>query len=519
MFVSNNAKPYTMKKILKYSGLLLIALMFTRCELDVIPQDALTSEQITTTSDGLPSLVNGLYAIFMQTDGNNGYVRQYFQLSDFASDDIVCAYKTEDDLINSFRYKDRSAEKSNINSFWEMSYKIIYGANVAISMADLKGDDPYTNQLKGESYFLRAFATHNLVRLFAKPYSDANKSQPGVIIRESKTDNMPKARASLEDTYNYIIGSLKKAESVMSEQMPAQRNNDNHKFASIYAVWAELSRVYLYKGELDSCILYSDKLINSGKFELETPENFPDYFANAKSGSESIWLIPYNLVDDQLNGSVASMIFNGNNCWAEEGASASILADMGYGTGMVDIDQRWKYIVTDAAVVKNGVNMFYISKFSGQDGSPTLSSPVMFRLAEIYLNRAEAYAKKADVANAVADLNTLRENRLIVPEGSSISDYLYDNAIPANKIVDVVLKERRIELSFEGHRIFDLLRSGKDVVRNYWGFHLDSYNGVPSGNEPGLDKPGVFFQAGDKNLIYPIPSSEITTNKLCQPNL
>ena len=43
--------------------------------------------------------------------------------------------------------------------------------------------------------------------------------------------------------------------------------------------------------------------------------------------------------------------------------------------------------------------MFYISKFSGQDGSPTLSSPVMFRLAEIYLNRAEAYAKKGDVAS------------------------------------------------------------------------------------------------------------------------
>lgn len=507
-----------MKKIYKYIGLLFITLTLTQCELDVIPQDALTSDQITTTSDGLSSLVNGLYAIFMQTDGNNGYIRQYYQLSDFASDDIVCAYKTEDDLINSFRYKDRSAEKSNINSFWEMSYKIIYGANVAISMADLKGDDPYTNQLKGESYFLRAFATHNLVRLFAKPYSAANKSQPGVIIRESKADNMPKARASLEDTYNYIISSLKTAESVMSEEMPAERNNDIHKFASIYSVWAELSRVYLYKGELDSCILYSDKLISSGMFELETPDNYPSYFASAKSGSETIWLIPYNLVDDQLNGSIASMIYNGNNCWAEEGASASILADMGYGTSMVDIDQRWKYIVTDAPIVKNGVNMFYISKFSGQDGSPTLSSPVMFRLAEIYLNRAEAYAKKADVANAVADLNTLLENRLIVPEGGNMEDYLFDSGMANSEIVDAVLKERRIELAFEGHRIFDLLRNGKDVVRNYWGFHLDNFNGVPSGIEPGLNAPGVFFPTNDPNLIYPIPSSEISTNKLCQPN-
>jgi len=400
-----------------------------------------------------------------------------------------------------------------------MSYKIVYGANVAISMAELKGDDPFTNQLKGESYFLRAFATHNLVRFFAKPYSDANKSEPGVIIRENKSDNMPKARATLEDTYRYIISSLKTAESVMSEEMPSERNNDNHRFASIYSVWAMLSRVYLYKGDLDSCIFYSDKLINSEMYALETPESFPGYFASAKTGSESIWIIPFNLIDDQLNGSVASMIYNGNNCWAEEGATSSILENMGYGTSMMDIDQRWKYIVTDAGVVKNGVNMFYISKFSGQEGSPTLSSPVMFRLAEIYLNRAEAYAKKADVPSAVADLNMLLENRLIVPDGENIDDYLYDEAlITSGEIVDLVLKERRIELAFEGHRIFDLLRNGKDIIRNYWGFHLDSYNGVPSGSEPDLVEPGVLFQFDDPELIYPIPSSEISTNKLCLPN-
>ena len=143
----------------------------------------------------------------------------------------------------------------------------------------------------------------------------------------------------------------------------------------------------------------------------------------------------------------------------------------------------------------------------------------MFRLAEIYLNRAEAYAKKADVANAVADLNTLLEHRLIVPEGENIEDYLFDRGITTSEIIDVVLKERRIELAFEGHRIYDLLRNGKDVVRNYWGFHLDNFNGVPSGIEPGLNTAGVFFRANDPNLIYPIPSSEISTNKLCQPNL
>lgn len=510
-----------MKNILKYIILLLIAFPLTECELDVIPEDALTSDQIVNTSDGLSSLVNGLYAIFKESAdyGSHCYIRQFYQMSDFASDDIVCAYKTEDDLINSFRFRDRTAEKSNINYFWEMSYKIVYGANVAISMADEKGDDPLTNQLKGESYFLRAYAMHNLTRFFAKPYSEANKGMPGMILREDKTDNMPKARASLEETYAYIISSLKTAESLMEDDMPDGRANDNHKYAGKQAVWALLSRVYLYKGELDNCITYADMVINSERFALETAESYPAFFSSAKTGSEGIWLIPFNPVDDQLEGSVASMIYNGNNCWAEEGATTSLMDDMGFGTDMVDIDQRWKYILTEEPVVKNGITMYYISKFSEQDGSPTLSSPVFLRLAEVYLNRAEAFAKQGEISMAVADLNTIRENRLIVPEGEVIDDYLVDEAaIGSGEILDVVLKERRIELAFEGHRIFDLLRNGKDIVRNYWGFHLDTYNGVPSTSEPGLDAGGVLFQTDDPEVIYPIPSSEISTNKLCVPN-
>lgn len=508
-----------MKKILIYFGLFLVSLSLMRCDMDVIPADALTGSQMKTTSDGLPGLVNGIYASFTATAswGSHSYIRQFYQMSDFASDDIVCAYKSEDDLTNSFRYNDRSAEKSNINYFWEISYKIVYGSNVAISLADEKGSDPLTDQLKGESYFLRAFATHNLVRFFAKPYNEANKMEPGVIVRTDYTDNTVKPRATLEETYNYITNSLRTAETLMSDTELAERNNSSHKFANKAAVWALLSRVYLYKGELDSCILYSNKVIDSG-LSLETAEDYPYFFANAKSGDETIWLIAFNPVDDMVGGSVASMIYDGLNCWGEEGATPSLIKEMNKGIDGVDtVDQRWKYIITLNAPVKNGIDMYYITKFSWQDGSPTLSSPVFLRLAEVYLNRAEAYAKKGDVANVVTDLNTLLENRIVIPEGMDFSDYAY-NTISSADLVDVVLKERRIELAFEGHRIFDLLRNGKDIVRNYWGYHLDTYNGVPGDNDPGLNVGGVLFHSDDPRVIYPIPSSEITTNSLCEPN-
>jgi starch-binding outer membrane protein, SusD/RagB family len=512
-----------MKKALQYILFLSGFFYLTGCNLDVIPSDSLTGDQITNTSDGLINLVNGCYAQFKDypdpNTSNNWYLRQYYHLSDFAGDDIVCGYKTEDDLINSFRYKDRASIKSNINSFWEVSYKVIYGANVAIKMANEKGNDEMTNQLKGECYFLRAFSTHSLVRLFAKPYSQANLSSPGVILRESSLDGAPKARATLSETYDYIVSSLRTAAGLMSEEIPEARNTKG--YATKYSAWALLSRVYLYMGDWQNCITYADSVINSGYYSLETADAFPGYFAQAKSESETIWCIPFTITDDKKEASVASMIYNGASCWGEEGASPSLLAEMGFGTDLMQVDQRWSYIETANPGLKNGVNIYYVKKFSEQDNLPTLSSPVMLRLAEVYLNRAEALANTGSTDEALADLNEIRTNRMVVPEGGDLNDYLYDASrdnITENTIEDVVLKERRIELAFEGHRIFDLMRTGKDLVRNYWGYHLDSYNGIPSSSEPGLNAPGVVIHAGDPSMIYPIPSSELSTNKLCVPN-
>lgn len=59
---------------------------------------------------------------------------------------------------------------------------------------------------------------------------------------------------------------------------------------------------------------------------------------------------------------------------------------------------------------------------------------------------------------------------------------------------------------------------GQDLVRNYWGYHLDSYNGIPTGSEPGLSASGVLIHPNDVSAVYPIPSSEISTNKFCVAN-
>lgn len=103
---------------------------------------------------------------------------------------------------------------------------------------------------------------------------------------------------------------------------------------------------------------------------------------------------------------------------------------------------------------RNGYPKFYITKTSLQQGVPHLYSPIILRLAEMYLNRAEAYAKLGNVNKAVEDINIIR-TRAGIPT--------YTNLPSTSTIVDIVLQERRAELAFEGHSKFDIFRNGKTL--------------------------------------------------------
>jgi hypothetical protein len=181
-------------------------------------------------------------------------------------------------------------------------------------------------------------------------------------------------------------------------------------------------------------------------------------------------------------------------------------------------DLRWSYIDkledgSGGVQKKNGIEMYYITKFSGQDNSPTLSSPIMFRLAEMYLNRAEAYAKKGEVANALDDIDQIRTNR-------GLEAALYNRTVPAGyTALDLVLKERRFELAFEGHRNYDVYRNKRDMNRQYWGYHLSGLKesdvnlAVLPTNYANLTTPW-----NSPRIIYYIPIDEVQTNILCRQN-
>ena len=208
------------------------------------------------------------------------------------------------------------------------------------------------------------------------------------------------------------------------------------------------------------------------------------------------------------------MYSDGNSGWGEEFATSSLRDVM----SAHPEDVRWSYITplddgNGGIATKNGIETYYVSKFSFQDASPNLSSPIMFRIAEMYLNRAEANAKLGNTIDALNDLDEIRKNR-------GLENSLYNGVLPnGSTALDLVLEERRIELAFEGQRTFDVYRNNKEMDRSYWGYHL------PGLKETDIDLSKTptgyaneIIQPDNPRIIYYIPIDEIVSNNLCIQN-
>ena len=127
---------------------------------------------------------------------------------------------------------------------------------------------------------------------------------------------------------------------------------------------------------------------------------------------------------------------------------------------------------------------FYITKCSREGEDSHLHSPVISRLGEIYLNRAEAYAKLGNYSAALSDLNTIRE-RSIVGGGYASLD--------ASNAGDLIDKERQLELAYQAERSYDVFRNGKPLDRSF----------------PGPHNQAEIVEASDYRVTYYIPQNAI----------
>ena len=180
-----------------------------------------------------------------------------------------------------------------------------------------------------------------------------------------------------------------------------------------------------------------------------------------------------NGLTPDANG-VYHFTYNGKDYSAVQKSVAGV--NNGYPQYFIDYEGEQTQVFIRDNVGKYSVRMnggtfpaYFMTKFSGQDGDSNLSSPVILRWAEVYLNRAEACAKLGRNSEALADVNVLRARA-----GLDASAFMTEANLASRgyaSVLDAVLDERRMELCFEGHRTFDVYRNKQPMDRRFAGIN------------------------------------------------
>ena len=478
-----------------------LVLALSACELDQLPTDGIVNEALSDNYEGLLAATDGNYALMKdfvefdnRLDPGGTWIRQFHQLSEFPSDNVMLSGSTSDPLFFAFT-REHFSTMFNTGYLWFSSYKIINGTNQVISAVEENSDED-TRQLLGENYFLRAYMHLTLLKLFAVPYANGRDS-PGVILKTSLADDPKEPRSTVEECYLQVEADLLKAEELMDKPRDVAH-------ASKIAARALLSRVYLHMERWQDALNQADLVITGGTHSLVSRDQYVNSFWNGSNSSEAIWLVAHTLQDDRGFGSIGSMYLTDQGLGWGEIYPSQALFDL---LGAYPNDVRNDFIVpdleADGTTVKqrNGFPKYFITKFSYQDGVVTLNSPQLIRLSEVYLNRAEAYAHLGRDNEALADVNTIRTRA-----GLSGSE-LYSNSADLKgfaSVLDVVLHERRLELAWEGFRVLDLVRNRRNIDRSYPGVHLEE------------GQTNQIIPWDDPRNIYFIPASEILNNPIEQ---
>lgn len=472
-----------MKRI--YSLLLAVMLMgFYSCDdfLEKNPHaSAEASEAITTISNADVAL-NGVYSAFK---GSSYYGKSFVVTADIMSDEAFSVIGYSNSYGEMYKWSFTPGTGSSYGSWASMYTAIVRASNIINAIDGIEGADEDKNRIKGDALMARALAHFDLVKTFAKTYNASTASTDlGVPVVTEYEVGEP-ARNTVAEVYAQVIEDATAAKALITNDSP-----EDVRFSK-YAVDALLARVYLYMNNWEKAVEYSSNVINSGQFELLTGDAFKNMWINDE-GAEIIWKIALTLADASGKTPGSSYYNDAQGAPRPDYVPAEWLLNMYDTKNDVRYDSYYQTIATGY----NGWTTTLVHKyptnpnFNGQNQNGA-QMPKVFRLAEMYLIRAEAYAEMGDKdAEALADLNTLRTARI---EGYS------DVYLTGSDLKDAIWNERSMEMAFEGHRFFDLKRKGLGFTR------VPQENTVPGPN-------ALSISSDNYRWSWPIPQAELRGN-------
>ncbi len=497
-------------KNLLLSFLLLFAIGCTEDDVAFFPINQVTTDEMMASPEMLATAAHGNYAYFRNWATQYGYDRNRYDCKEYTSDDLIMMRWSGNHFSYTLTYQPTPISQ-RARDLWQYTYQAIYGINVVIDAIEkmdestIQGSSVDLTQMLGENLWMRAMFHFDLATVFARPYSHDNpETNLGVIIIDNITNMEGLPRSSVKETYEFVEKDLLRAADLMHV------NRDNI-FASKEVAYATLARLYLYMEQNTKAIEYADRVINSGRYSLVGSENFPT--ANTlgpERNPETIFAVKVRSEENKGRNAVGTMMHNDGG-WGEIMASSSYLDLLNKNKN----DLRWGFIDPDFKLDENGekipdpenpyygyamndrmgVYSYFQTKMTYEYGEAMLHSPVYFRLAEMYLIKAEAFAKLGQDQQALDMVNIIRTRAGL--SGDQL--FRLDNLQGYESILDIVLDEKRLEFAWETHRTHDVFRNKRTMDRSYLAWQ-------------GWSGPSYIPYTSNR-IIHQIPEDEMTKNR------
>ena len=483
---------------LKYNliAIALLGFSFSSCSdfLEQNPQTDLSENDFYKTADDITSAVNGAYSSLQENDiyGN------WYVFGEIPSDNTRNQLSGSVTTQNEFDQFYIDTQNSMIANFWKAAYKVINRTNTVLGRIDgIEINTELANRYKLECKFIRALMYFNLVRV----YGDV----PLVLKEISISESYDILREPKENVYNQIITDLKEA-----QDLPVSYSTAEDGRATQGAAKALLANVYMTLHKYAEAETILAEIINSGRYSLleNTPgslniDGYKNVFSpvnhNSKEGIFEIQFLKGGYGEGSNYANNFAPENSGTNVVAVGGTGGNNIPEMDIYNAYEEGDLRRDFSMSlgyyDNRKNNEWVESRYVCKFMDvpyQNNDASNNYPVI-RYADVILMYAEALNQNGKTAEACKYLNMTRRRGFgyQTTETSPVDLQTTDKA----QFALMVEQERRVELAFENHRWFDLIRTGRAVeVMRSKGFSLN-----------------------ETNLICPIPQKQIDVNpKLTQ---
>jgi hypothetical protein len=456
---------------------------------------AIEASRLKTIID-FERVLNGGYA-FMR---NDGYYRfGYTGGGDVGTDNMIetTASLGNNRSLAQWFYNSGSA---GVSRLWSSPYQVINQANAVLDNIDnlVETAPGQKNRIRGQAIALRALAHFDLMRFFAVEY-DRNSPALGVAIKTKSEATFP-SRSTVKECYDFIYKDLAEAEELLSD-VDVAVNGIRKTRLDIHGVRALRARVSLYAKEWADAKDYADKVIagsgiNLGSISGSIGVGLTASAINNTTSFQSVWFNDLNSGVETIFAVAFNVGQGAPGNFPNDGVNAFTVSSdwRGLFTGTPTNDVRFNVTYNGAASPAAASYQKFSGRFNGtsiaRDGNVDVK---VFRIAEMYLIRAEANFNLGNNTDARSDIRTLRLNRI------NAYDPLTDNV--ADILANIQL-ERRKELVGEGHRWFDAKRYNLSFDRG----------AAPGQGDCPSTAPDCSIQAGDYRFVYPIPLGEIQAN-------